>query len=245
MKSAYPLTTDSQTDRCLRELRSQIIAGHWPANSKLREVPLTAALGVSRTPLRSALLKLEQEGLVERLGAGYTVRGFSIEDAYIAIELRGVIEGTAARLAAEKGAGKFALNDIKATVTAIDIVIAEDTTDGYAQLNEQFHDQLADLAGNRLLKREIERAGQLPFAAPSAFSSSREDLNRFKATLIVGQEHHRALVQAIERREGARADALAREHAQLARANIETAYLERAENYRTAPQLALITLENT
>ncbi|MFK8081927.1 MAG: GntR family transcriptional regulator [Granulosicoccus sp.] len=245
MKSTEKLASDSQTERVLRELRSQIIAGHWPANSKLREVPLASALGVSRTPLRSALLKLEQEGLVERSGGGYTVRGFSIDDAYMAIELRGVIEGTAARLAAQRGASASDLEGIRQTVAAIDRVIADELIDGYAPLNDLFHDQVAQLAGNELLKREIERAGQLPFAAPSAFSSSREDLSRFKTSLLIGQQHHRALVQAIERREGARADALAREHAQLAKANVEAAYRDHASNHRKAPQLALITPERS
>ena len=244
-KSFDNQTNQSQTERGLRELRSSIVAGHWPAGSKLREVPLSESLGVSRTPLRAALLKLEQEGLVERSGAGYTVRGFSIEDAYVAIELRGVIEGTAARMAAERGVTTSELVAIKATVAAIDTVIEQDTIDGYAQLNDQFHDQLGGLAGNALIKHELERASQLPFAAPSAFSSNSDDLARFKKSLIVGQQQHHALVQAIKRGEGARADALAREHAQLGRANIEAAYLERAENNRAVPQLALVTAEQT
>lgn len=234
----------SQTERGLLELRSRIIAGDWSAGSKLREVPLAETLGVSRTPLRAALLKLEQEGLVERSGGGYTVRGFSIEDAYVAIELRGVIEGTAARMAAQRGVTDQELLPIKATVAAIDVVIANDVIDGYAQLNDQFHDQLASLAANDLIKQEVERASHLPFAAPSAFSSGREDVERFRTSLIVGQHHHKALVQAIERGEGARADALAREHAQLGLANIEAAYHDRVQNKRKAPQLALITTEN-
>lgn len=234
---------DSQTERGLRELRSLIIAGHWPAGCKLREVPLAQSLNISRTPLRTVLLKLDQEGLVERSGAGYTVRGFSIEDAYVAIELRGVIEGTAARMAAEKPAASKDLSIIKTVLSQIDAVIHENAIDGYATLNDVFHQQLAELAGNDLLKHEIERASLLPFAAPSAFSSSKDDHKRFKTSLIVGQQHHHGLVQAIERGEGARADALAREHAQLGKANVETAYQEHVGNIRNVPQLALITME--
>lgn len=235
--------TDNQTERGLRELRSRIIAGHWPASTKLREVPLAKSIGVSRTPLRAALLRLEQEGLVERSGAGYTVRGFSIEDAYVAIELRGVVEGMAARMAAERPTTETELAAIKSTLTDIDDIITEDAIDRYAALNDQFHDQLAALAGNELLHREIERAGQLPFAAPSAFSSNKHDFSRFKTSLVIGQQHHHALVQAIERGEGARAEALAREHAQLGRANVEVAYRERNEHNRSVPQLALVSAE--
>lgn len=233
--------SSSQTERGLRELRSKIVAGHWPASTKLREVPLAETFGLSRTPLRAALLRLEQEGLLERAGAGYTIRAFSIADALIAIELRGVIEGTAARLAAERKTGASELACIKSVVADIDDVIHNDAIDKYAKLNDQFHDQLARLAGSDLIKTEVERASRLPFAAPSAFSSSKDDITRFKTSLIVGQQHHHALVQAIERGEGARADALAREHAHLAKTNIEVAYRDRAENNRIVPQLALVT----
>jgi len=233
--------TYSQTERGLRELRSRIVAGHWPAMTKLREVPLAEAFGLSRTPLRAALQRLEQEGLLEHSGAGYKIRAFSIADALTAIELRGVIEGTAARMAAERRTTQADLSQIKSIVLSIDQVIEIDAIDGYAKLNDQFHDELARLAGNELIKSEVERASRLPFAAPSAFSSNSEDQERFKTSLIVGQQHHHALVQAIERGEGARADALAREHAHLAKANIEVAFRDRNENNRKVPLLALVT----
>lgn len=231
----------SQTERGLRELRSRIVAGHWPAATKLREVPLSKTFGVSRTPLRAALLRLEQEGLLERSGAGYIVRSFSMADALVAIELRGVIEGTAARLAAERSVDVQLLVDIKSVVAELDAVIHNDVIDGYAELNDLFHDKLVRLAGNELIRSEVERANRLPFAAPSAFSSNAGDQARFKTSLIVGQQHHHALVQAIERGEGTRAEALAREHAHLAKTNIEVAYRERAENSCEIPQLALVT----
>lgn len=234
----------TQTERGLRELRSRIVAGQWPATTKLREVPLAEAFGLSRTPLRAALQRLEQEGLLERSGAGYKIRAFSIADALTAIELRGVIEGTAARMAAERHTTPNELESVKRIVTSIDQVIEKEAIDGYAKLNDQFHDQLAKLAGNPLIESEVERASRLPFAAPSAFSSSEEDQERFKTSLIIGQQHHRALVQAIERGEGARADALAREHAQLAKTNIEVAFRDRNENNRKIPQLALVTHES-
>ncbi len=232
---------DNQTEKCLRELRSRIISGQWPGATKLREVPLATDLDVSRTPLRAALLKLEQEGLLERSGAGYTVRAFSFKDALVAIELRGMIEGMAVRLAAERLNIGDHLTAIKATVAALDTVVQQEHTDGYGDLNKLFHDQLTALAGNDLIRDEVQRASRLPFAAPSAFSSSKDDYERFKESLVVGQQHHHALLQAIERGEGARAEALAREHAHLAKINIEVAFKVRAEKLHHMPQLALIT----
>ncbi len=232
----------SQTEKTLIQLRSRLIGGQFPANTKLGEVALAGAFGVSRTPLRAALLQLEQEGLLERTRGGYNVRAFSIEDALIAIELRGVIEGTAARLAAERHGVKNYLGPIKQTVSKLDKVVQQqDPFNGYSELNDLFHQQLASLAGNDIIKREVERASCLPFAAPSAFASSQHDLERFKISVIVGQQHHHALVESIERGQGSRAEAMAREHANLAKTNTEVAYQERQENNRDIPLLALIT----
>jgi GntR family transcriptional regulator of vanillate catabolism len=243
-KESIELSACNQTERVLRELRSQLIAGQWPAATKLREVPLAKSFGISRTPLRAALQRLEQEGLLVRVGGGYSVRAFSIEDALIAIELRGVIEGTAARLAAERGLVSADLASIKKQLAAMDCLIAQSTEEtlieSYSAMNTGFHQQLAVLAGSDMIKQEVERACRLPFAAPSAFSSGRNDLVRFKTTLIVGHEQHKALIQAIERGEGARAEALAREHARLAQTNVEVALQERADGSQCLPQLALV-----
>ncbi len=231
----------TQAERTLRELRGRIIAGEFPANTKLREVPLADTFGVSRTPLRSALQHLEQEGLLQRTAGGYKISAFSFRDALIAIELRGVIEGTAARLAAERANANLNLDPIKKTLFELDAVVVSEFNEGYSELNALFHQQLATLAGNKMIEREVERASQLPFAAPSAFTSTEQDMRRFHTSLVVGQQHHHALVESIERGEGARAEALAREHAHLAKTNIEVAYRERKEKNHVAPLLALIT----
>ncbi len=243
VRRAQATPGDSQTERGLRELRSRIVAGHWLANTKLREVPLAESLGLSRTPLRAALLQLEQEGLLQRQGGGYIVRSFSFEDALLAIELRGVMEGTAVRMAAERRLGSKQLVPIQETIHQIDELLRDDCVDQYGELNNRFHDQLCSLAGNTFIKQEVERANRLPFAAPSAFSSSEDDLSRFRTTLIVGQQHHHALVQAISRGEGSRAEALAREHAHLSKTNIEVAYRDRAEKHGEFPQLALVSAQ--
>ena len=242
MKSRTAETNpQSQAEKSLRELRSRIVAGQFPAATRLGEVQLAKSLGVSRTPLRSALLQLAQEGLLERTGSSYTVRAFSFQDALAAIELRGVIEGTAARMAAMRTLSEDELTPIKNTVSAIDHIITTETINGYCELNDVFHRQLAALSGNALIEKEVRRASQLPFAAPSAFSSSQDDIQRFRTSLLVGQQHHHALVESIARHEGSRAEYIAREHAYLARTNIEVAYREREQHKYDTPLLALIT----
>jgi GntR family transcriptional regulator of vanillate catabolism len=108
-KEAEP--AGSQAVKALLALREMVLAGELPAASRIAEVALAERLGVSRTPIRAALMRLEQEGLLEPLpGGGYTVRTFSERDISDAIELRGTLEGLLARLAAERGAAQVVLN---------------------------------------------------------------------------------------------------------------------------------------
>ena len=80
-----------------------LLEGHFQPGERIREVPLAAELGVSRIPLRLVLERLAHEGLlVVRPTRGFVVQRFSTADIYEAIELRGLLEGMAARLAAER-----------------------------------------------------------------------------------------------------------------------------------------------
>src|SRR3954469_15171246 len=95
----------SQSMRALLRLRALLLGGEFEAGSRMPELPLVERLGVSRTPLRLALATLEHEGLLAVApGGGYAVRSFTRKDIDHAIDLRGVLEGTAARFAAEEGA---------------------------------------------------------------------------------------------------------------------------------------------
>ena len=94
----------SQTLRAALGVRDLLYSGIFRPGERLSEISLSERLGLSRTPIRAALARLEQEGLVELIpSGGYAVRTFSEADIIDAIELRGVLEGTAARLAAERG----------------------------------------------------------------------------------------------------------------------------------------------
>ena len=105
----------SQTVTALLELRELILGGELSPGQRLSELAVVERLGVSRTPVRAALARLQEEGLVEAIpSGGYAVRAFSEQEVNEAIELRGVLEGLAARLAAEKGADVQALAALKA-----------------------------------------------------------------------------------------------------------------------------------
>ncbi|MEP9398844.1 GntR family transcriptional regulator [Mesorhizobium sp. KR2-14] len=231
--------------RAVIELREKIINGELPGGTRLFEVSLAEALDISRTPVREALSRLAEEGLLDRLpNGGFVVRLFGYADVVDSIELRGVMEGTAARLAAERGVAPEALARITEIVASLDACFGpgldEVDFDAYSDLNEAFHHELAGLAGSEVIRREVERAGSLPFASPSAFLPNRTEIAAFRRSLRFAQEQHRELVNAIVAREGARAEWIAREHARTARHNLEYIFSQDPELLPKIPGLGLI-----
>lgn len=216
----------SQTLRAQLLLREAVVGGQLKAGERVTELALVERLGMSRTPIRAALTRLLDEGLLEALpGGGYVVRDFSEADIRDAIELRGTLEGLAARLAAERGCGTATLAGLREAVARIDELLAapglsEAAFAAYGEHNARFHALLSEACGSALVQRQLQRACTLPFASPNAFVMLRTTGTAARDRLLVAHEQHRAVVEAIARGEGARAEALMREHARNAHANL-------------------------
>jgi len=222
----------TQITRALLTLREQILDGEFAAGQRMSELPLVDRLGVSRTPLRLALAALEHEGLLAKLpGGGYTVREFTQAEIADAIELRGVLEGTAARFAAERGASR---RELRAMVDLNDQMAAlmhggeADFFTRYVDLNERFHARLLKLAKSTQLERVWAGVVALPFAGPSAFVLTESELSESHQILRFANHQHASLLEAIKQRQGTRAESVARDHARLALANLELVMRERA-----------------
>lgn len=219
----------SQAVKAQQRLRELILTGELAAGARIAELALVDLLGVSRTPIRAALMRLEQEGLIEALpSGGYAVRTFSEREVADAIELRGTLEGLAARLAAERGVAPGVLAKARGCLDQIDQVLrdtslSDEMFSDYVRLNAQFHRALADMPGSGVLAREIERAGSLPFASPSGFVGVHVNNAPARDMLVVAQHQHRQVLDAIERRESGRAETLMREHSRIARHNMQLA----------------------
>jgi GntR family transcriptional regulator of vanillate catabolism len=215
----------SQTGRTLLTLRELLLKGEFHPGERLSELALVARLGVSRTPIRLALDRLAHEGLLgPSPSGGFVVREFTLEDIWDAIEMRGVLEGTAARLAAERLRDVSELSHIKEIQSQMD-VIANNTFESFAQymsLNGEFHAELVRLAKSPMLERSISHLTKLPFAAPSAGVYARhKGGGRHTDIATIGWQQHHAIVEALEKRQGTRAEAIAREHSNLARQHLE------------------------
>ena len=225
-----------QWKQALYQLRGRLVSGELVGGTKLRASHLASEMGISRTPIGEALIKLEGEGLLIRDKSGFTVRSFKLEEVFDAIDLRGILEGAALQKAAEKGVIEGSIEKLNALLADLDQIIAENQVADYDQHNLDFHRQITRLCDSDILITEIERSYRLPFAGPSAFPTSKDDSRRFRASLTIGQEHHYQMVSALGRREGARCFALMTEHARLAHENVRAAVQSRKQ----APQLALV-----
>ena len=235
---------NTQFNRALIELRSLILDGTFEAGSRVKEAILAARLNLSRTPLRQAMDRLAAEGLLEQKPTGgYLVSKFTIDDIKDAIELRGVLEGTAARLAAERGMDTEKGERMAVVLDQLDLAVGGTELDfpAYVRLNGEFHDLLACLAGSSIVAREVSRASKLPAASPTAFMQGQELIPDFVRSLTQAQSQHRAIFDAISAREGARAEALAREHARLARTNFEYVMNQKPNLVERVPGLSLVT----
>jgi GntR family transcriptional regulator of vanillate catabolism len=220
---------ESQTVRALLEMRELLMHGEFKPGEHIREIPVAEKLGVSRTPARLVLERLAHEGLLEaRAKGGFVVRQFTLQDIMDAIEIRGELEGTAARMAAERlqseeelAPMRRCLAEVDALVTHIDPVL--DSIAAYTPINERFHLALCDLAKSPILARSLEQVRALPFATPSAFTGSQAEIKTWTETLTVAHWQHRCLVEAIAGRNSMRASTVAREHCGLARRGVELA----------------------
>jgi GntR family transcriptional regulator of vanillate catabolism len=235
MSAAHPT-------RVLIALRERILSGALRAGDRLAEIPVAEMLGVSRTPVRLALAELEREGLVVPMaGGGFAVRAFTLREIEDAIDLRGLLEGMAARLVAEHGLSRARARDLEACLAAGDRALAgpEAGVQAYAEMNTRLHELIVEAAGNDALARAMAQVNALPFASASGLVAGPGSLPDRQRLLAYAHAQHHALVEAVAAGQGARAEALAREHAENARRNLRLM----AESGELAPPVfsALVT----
>lgn len=215
MKLAAALPLSLPADVSLAEglysaLREEIMAGTLAAGTRLRETEVAQRFGVSRTPVREALKKLELEGLIADVpGRGLTVTKPSLNDILDAYLIREVLEGLATRLAAER-----ALEPEVMMMGSILRQIEEANNGGDAdrtiELSYQFDDLIFRSARNPRLHRIIE-------ASRAAQGSSRRgnmhDPNRRARSI----DERKQIFAAVQKREAKAAELAAQEHLRRAR----------------------------
>jgi GntR family transcriptional regulator of vanillate catabolism len=215
-----------KNSRVIVKIREMILHGELLPGQRVREVELASTLGVSRTPVREALPMLAQEGILVQLDTrGFVVREFTPKEIMDAIDVRGVLEGLAARTLAEQGPPRRLMQSLHDCLHEGDEIFAkrhlvESDEDSYGDMNKQFHSLIVQGAGSKVIADAIERNNGIPFAAAHAIAFDRVDLQYMYDFLWYAHRQHHAIVQALETGEGERVAALMFEHAYGTKASI-------------------------
>ncbi|MET4576436.1 GntR family transcriptional regulator [Ottowia thiooxydans] len=208
------------------ELRQLVLAGELAPDERVVELDLAARLNVSRTPLRLAFAELEREGLFERLPKrGFRVRRVTLDEVAQAIDVRGALEGLAARTAAEMGISAAVRQEFRTCVTEgrrlVDAAAAGNplNSEEWIAMNIRFHRTLIVAANNPVLAATLAHVAKTPLAAPGAVALGGMQPELEFSFLSRAQSDHEDIVDSIEAREGVRAESLLREHARRSRDN--------------------------
>ncbi len=205
----------SIADQIFEQLEKDILSGRYPRGEILSEVSLAKQLGVSRTPVREAIRRLEQENILQETGRGLLVVGISQEDMMDMYEIRLQIEGLAARRAAARITDEE-LNAMRETLDLQRFYVekgAESNSDQIKNLDSRFHEQLYQSSGSKAfcdtllgLHKKITK-----FRRASVSKRSRA---------VQSIEEHEAIYAALASHDPEAAADAVREHALRARERI-------------------------
>jgi len=189
-----------------RELERRIVSGELAVGTKLNEVDIANALGVSRGPVREAFRALDQAGLVRvEKNRGVFVRQLSLEEASEVYEVRAALEGLIGRLAAQR-IDADELEQLRAIVKKMAALDKSRKAEAYFALNLEFHELVARAARNQSLLTHYRRVvNELDLYR-------RETLTRSSDVIPVSTREHEAIVSALAKGDEKAAERLLVEH---------------------------------
>ena len=203
----------SLKDRVFDELEDEILSGKLKSGDPLTELALCKRLGVSRTPIRGALQRLADEGLVDMLpNRGAVVLGVSEHDLIDIYTIRMRLEGLAAANAAERMTDEDK-DRLSRLVDLAEFYIEKDDYEQLKELDTEFHKIIYRASGNRMLGSMLENMHK-SIKTYRKLSLSVTERNRDS------QREHKEILDAIKRGDSAEADRLTSAHISAALANI-------------------------
>ncbi|HKJ73258.1 MAG TPA: GntR family transcriptional regulator [Alphaproteobacteria bacterium] len=209
----------SQVDQVVMRIREMIVEGRLSPGERLAEIPLSQELGVSRQPVRFAFKILEGEGLVQQNETrGYRVRPFRQKEITDALEVRGALEGLAARLVAEAGMSRALRAELQECLDQGDAIfqkgsMSESDAPDYSEMNRRFHSAIIEGCDNAAIARALSLNDHLPFSSAGAIAFNEEHKEREYRRFLFAHSQHHVIFSAIDNRQGARAAAAMQEHA--------------------------------
>lgn len=196
----------SLVDEAYRAIRQRILDNVYPPGHRALELELAGQLGISRTPLREALLRLRNEGLVEIVPRhGVRVMPVSANDMKEIYEILTALESMAAELAAKRRPTQTEVEPLERASRDMARALKANDLDAWAEADERFHRTLIELSGNRLLMQAV-----LNFWDRS--HRARMFTLRLRPKPANSTKEHRALVERIRDGDAQGAYAVTRDH---------------------------------
>lgn len=212
----------SSGQQVLLKLRKMIISGELEGGARIAEIPTAELLGVSRQPVRIAFRLLEQEGLlIKNPTRGYTVREISEQLVHDALEVRGVLEGLAAKTLAEQGLSEEQKKTLQHCIQETEKLFNDKDEFGdvelerYHHFNVIFHDTIIEGAQNVALIQALAKNNQLPMASAQAITYDQNQALSEYRRLHYAHLQHCSIFDALVHRQAGRAETLMREHSSV------------------------------
>lgn len=220
------------SEQAYTEIRSRLLQGDYAPGVRLRESELSDICGVSRTPVREALRRLALEYFVRiEPNRGAFVIDWSREDIMDMFEMRSMMEGLAARKAAER-ATVNKTDKLYSIIKDIDVIVSKDTSDMMEQflsLNRQFHDVIFEASGSPKLTEIIARFVEQAVVVRTAAQFSAVDIAK-------SNQHHKELADAIRTRNGMLAENIMRVHILAASSRYHDDYMPEVKVMNSAAE---------
>src|SRR5215475_15924513 len=199
-------TQPTLVEQVVNAIVSEIVDGELPANSRLIQDELARAYGVSRQPIQQALLLLRDRGMVrEAPGRGLIVSPLDVDFVRNLYEVRAMLDGLAARLAAERGAGR-AKTEGPAYLDAGRAAVESGSLNEQIEADMKFHAFINELSENTLIGETT--APHWPYLRRVMGEVLRDDAQMPQTIL----NEHVAILDAVIAGDGARAETLSRDH---------------------------------
>lgn len=191
-------------------IRRRILDNVWAPGYQAMEQEVALQLGMSRTPVHGALIRLAKEGLLEVVPRrGMRVLTVSPTDMREIYEILTALESMAAEILAKRKPGEAELKPLIAATNAMAKALTKNDLDAWAAADEMFHEKLVVMAGNKLLTDAVMSYWDRAHRA-------RMFTLRLRQTPFDSTQEHMALVQRIEQGDAAGASLVNREHRQRA-----------------------------
>jgi len=224
-------------DKLAAQLQARVLDGDLLPGTRLRQEALAAEFGVSRTPIREALRKLQASGLVDlRPNRGALVRGLTPREIRDAYAVRAELEGLAAEVAAlriqqtqierlHRAQAQFreSLSRMRNSTRNGRRRLSERDIEVWGNANDEFHQVIQEAAGNEVLAATLRH---LHRSFPRGLS--RLVLRESTSLLAANVAEHEAVLEAIERNDSAAARTLMQQHVIRAGALVTVRFEERA-----------------